>query len=202
MNTEIEAKFLNINHESLRHRLTKLGAVCESPMRLMRRAIIDFDDRRLQTGTPNSYIRVRDEGDKITLTYKQFAALSVDGAQEVEVVVSSFEDTIKVFTSAGLVLLSFQESKRETWKYNDCEIVLDEWPWLEPYIEIEGGSESGLKTLAVELELDWSDAVFGDVMVAYREQYPYLDESQTVGKLAEVRFDTPLPDLLKNKSRS
>ncbi len=70
-------------------------------MRLMRRAIIDYGDRRLQVGTPNSYIRVRDEGDKVTLTYKQFASLSIDGAKEVEVVTSSFEDTIKIFTQVG-----------------------------------------------------------------------------------------------------
>ena len=77
------------------------------------------------------------------------------------------------------------------------EIVLDEWPWLKPYIEIEGESEAELRTVAVQLGLDWSGAVFGDVMVAYRAQYPYLTEKQTVGRVAEVRFGDPLPDLLR-----
>ena len=36
-------------------------------------------------------------------------------------------------------------------------------------------------------------------MVAYRDQYPYLNEAQTVGKVPEVLFDAPLPDLLKEK---
>lgn len=197
MNTEIEVKFLHVNHEEIRIRLRDAGFECVAPMRLMQRAIIDYTDRRLQVGTPNSYIRVRDEGDKVTLTYKQFSSLSIDGAKEVEVVTSSFEDTVKIFTQIGLEVVSLQESKRETWRSDTCEVVLDEWPWLDPYIEIEATTESEVKDVAQRLGLDWSLAKFGDVMVAYRDQYPYLDETQTVGKVSEVLFDAPLPDLLK-----
>ncbi len=197
MNTEIEAKFLHMNHEEIRVKLKDAGFVCVTPMRLMRRAIIDYADRRLQVGVPNSYIRVRDEGDKVTLTYKQFASLSIDGAQEVEVVTSSFVDTVKIFTAIGFEVVSLQESKRETWKSAACEVVLDEWPWLDPYIEIEAQTEPEVREVSVLLGLDWSEAKFGDVMVAYRNQYPYLNETQTVGKVPEVLFDAPLPDLLK-----
>ncbi len=197
MNTEIEVKFLHINHEEIRARLRYSEFECVTPMRLMRRAIIDYPDRRLQVGTPNSYIRVRDEGDKVTLTYKQFASLSIDGAKEVEVVTSSFEDTIKIFTQVGLEIVSLQESKRETWKNDTCEVVLDEWPWLDSYIEIEAPTETEVREASQQLGLDWSEAKFGDVMVAYRDQYPYLNETQTVGKVPEVLFDAPLPDLLK-----
>jgi len=199
MNTEIEVKFLHINYEEIRNRLKGIGFECVTPMRLMRRAIIDYADRRLQVGMPNSYIRVRDEGDKVTLTYKQFAELSIDGAKEIEIVTSSFEDTVKIFTQVGLEVVSLQESKRETWKSGACEVVLDEWPWLDPYIEIEATTESEVKDVAQRLGLNWILAKFGDVMVAYRDQYPYLNEAQTVGKVPEVLFDAPLPDLLKEK---
>jgi adenylate cyclase class 2 len=199
MNTEIEAKFLHVDHEEIRSRLTAAGFTCVTPMRLMRRAIIDYVDRRLQTGIPNSYVRVRDEGDRVTLTYKRFASLSIDGAQEVEVATTSFEDTIKIFTSIGLEVVSLQESKRETWRNETCEVVLDEWPWLDPYIEIEGPTELAVREVSKQLGLDWSEAKFGDVMVAYRDQYPYLDDSQTVGKVKEVLFGTPLPELLAKK---
>ncbi len=192
MKIETEVKFLKQNHETIRAALIALGATCVQPMRLMKRAIIDFPDRRLQTGELNSYIRVRDEGDKVTLTYKQFNSLSVDGAREIETSVDSFDDAVHIFTSIGLEVVSLQESKRETWKYNESEIVLDEWPWLDPYIEIEGESEEALKSMSNQLGLDWSDAVFGDVMVAYRVQYPQLTEKDTVGSLKEVRFDAPL----------
>lgn len=199
MKTEIEVKFLSVDHSVIRNSLTSIGATCTQPMRLMRRAIIDFPDRRLQKGESNSYVRVRDEGDKVTLTYKVFDSLSVDGAREIETTVGSFEDCIGILKAFGVEVSSFQESKRETWMYGDCEIVLDEWPWLEQYIEIEGDSEDVLRTVASKLNLDWSKAAFGDVMVAYRAQYPLLGPNETVGNLKEVRFDAPPPAFLSEK---
>ena len=196
MTTEIEVKFLHIDHDDLRAKLRGLDATCTKPMRLMRRAIIDYPDRRLQTDESNSFIRVRDEGDITTLTFKQFQALSVDGAKEITTTVDSFENTIKIFEAAGLEVLSFQESMRETWEFRGCEIVLDVWPWLNPYIEIEGPDTSTLQHVSLLLNLDWNDAVFGDVMVAYRAQYPHLLEHQTVGSLPEVKFDTEPPTFL------
>ena len=197
MTTEIEIKFLHIDHTEIREKLSGIGATCTKPMRLMRRAIIDYPDRRLQTGEHNSFIRVRDEGDASTLTFKQFQSLSVDGAKEITTIVGSFEDTIKIFEASGLTVLSFQESKRETWIFRDCEIVLDEWPWLNPYIEIEGPDKQTLQHVSLLLELKWEDGVFGDVMVAYRHQYPNLKEHETVGSLPEVKFNSEPPKFLK-----
>ncbi|HWZ65364.1 MAG TPA: class IV adenylate cyclase [Patescibacteria group bacterium] len=198
MQTEIEVKFLDVNHDQIRNRLSSLGATCKQPMRLMRRAILDYADRRLQHGESNSFVRVRDEGDKITLTYKKFESLSVDGARELETTVGSFEATISILLAIGLEVSSLQESKRETWEYMGCTIELDEWPWLNPYLEIEGSSEESLKRIAKALGLDWSKAAFGDVMVAYRAQYPSLSGKETVGSLPEVKFDAPLPGFLNN----
>jgi len=193
MKSEIEAKFLNINHDEIREKLAAAGAVCEKPMRLLRRVTIENADLIAK----NAFVRVRDEGDKVTMTYKQFDNSSVDGAKEIEIIVDDFEKAVALLGAAGLPSQSFQESKRETWKLDTTEIVLDEWPWLNPYIEIEGEGEASLRDVATKLGLDWDSAVFGDVMVAYRAQYPHLAENQTVGRIAEVKFGDPLPDLLK-----
>ncbi len=74
-----------------------------------------------------------------------------------------------------------------------AEIVLDEWPWIEPYIEIEAPSKNTVRAAASLLGFDMNQAVYGDVMVAYRSQYPHLGENDTVGNLPEVRFGAPLP---------
>jgi adenylate cyclase, class 2 len=192
MNTEFEVKFIGVVHDSVREKLRSLGADLEKPMRLMKRAIIENPELK----SKNAFLRVRDEGDKVTLTYKQFTDLSVDGAKEYEIIVSDFQDTIELLKSAGLPYRSFQESKRETWKLGNAEIVLDEWPWLNPYIEIEGVSEQHVKDIAIKLGYQWNDAVFGDVMAAYRAQYPHLTDEDTVGNLLEVKFGDPLPELL------
>jgi hypothetical protein len=49
----------------------------------------------------------------------------------------------------------------------------------------------------VKLDLTWEDAAFGDVMVAYRAQYPHLNPDQIIGNLPQVKFGDPLPPLLQ-----
>ena len=76
-------------------------------------------------------------------------------------------------------------------------MVIDEWPWLNPYVEIEGPDENSVIASAQKLGFQWHEAVFGDVMAAYRAQYPHLGLQDTVVSIAQVRFGDPLPDLLK-----
>lgn len=193
MNTEIEVKFVNVDHETIRSKLKELGATLEQPMRLMRRVTIDSEYMK----SKNAFLRVRDEGHRSTVTYKQFDALSVDGAKESEITVDNFQTTIDLLTAVGLPYKSFQESKRETWRIGEAEVVLDIWPWLNPYIEIEATSEQLLKQVASDLDMQWNEAVFGDVMEAYKKQYPHFTKRDTVGNIPLVKFGDPLPDLLK-----
>lgn len=196
MQNEIEAKFLDVDFDTIRAALQKSGATCVQPMRLMRRTIMDYPDERLQSA--DSYIRVRDEGGKVTLTYKKFDSLSVDGAKEISVVVDDYEATCHLLTAIGLEARATQESKRETWELNEVEIVLDEWPWLKPYIEIEGPDEQSIRRVAQQLGLDWKDAVFGDVSVAFTAEYDVTMEQ--VGK-SSYYFDQPVPDWLESKRK-
>lgn len=195
MNSEIEAKFVDINHDDIRVKLTKLGAILEQPSRLMRRVVIHTPDMVKK----DAFVRIRDEGYRTTITYKQFDADSVDGAKEHEIQVSSFDESINIFSKAGLQYDTFQESRRENWRIGDVEIMLDEWPWLNPYIEIEAPSENSVKELAEKLDLDWGDAVFGGVANIYRHQYPHIGkEGNNIinQKWHTIKFDDPMPELL------
>lgn len=194
MKSEIEAKFLNVDFDDIRQKLTELGGRLVTPMRLMRRVTIDNPEMKAK----EAFLRVRDEGNKITITYKQFDALTLDGVKEIEITTNSFDDAVALLDAAGLPHRSLQESKRETWTIGDVEIVLDEWPWLNPYIEIEAPTEELVKQTAVGLGFDWGAAVFGDVMSAYQVQYPHLGPRDTVGNIPVVKFGDPLPELLKN----
>jgi len=193
MNTEIEVKFLDVNHDEIREKLRAIGAICEKPMRLMRRVTFDSAEMKARNG----WIRVRDEGDKITLTYKQTDSYDIDGTQELETTVGDFDIAVGILEQGGIAKGSFQESKRESWRLGEVQIELDEWPWLKPYIEIEAPGESSIHDIVAKLGLDMADALSGDVMVAYRAEYPHLGVHDTVGNLAEVKFDAPLPDTFK-----
>ena len=195
MKSEIEAKFLNVNHDDLRIKLDKLGAVLEHPMRIMRRVVIHTPAMTEK----NAFVRVRDEGSRTTITYKQFDKDSIDGAKEHEVEVSDFDTAVGIFTAAGLEYDTFQESRRENWRLGDTEVMLDEWPWLKPYIEIEGPTEESVRTLATNLGFEWTNAIFGGVANAYRIQYPHIGE-QGITEINQnwsvIKFSEPKPDLI------
>lgn len=196
MNTEIEAKFININHDEIRAKLTKIGAVLEQPLRLMRRVVIHTPDMTAK----NAFLRVRDEGHRTTITYKQFDSDTVDGAKEYEVETSSFDEAINILSASGLTYDVYQESKRENWRLGDVEIMLDEWPWLNPYLEIEGESEQSIKDVAHLLGFDWTDAQFGGVANIYKKQYPHIgDDGDRIinQEWSTIKFDDPAPELLK-----
>jgi adenylate cyclase class 2 len=200
MQTEIEVKFLDVVHDDVRAKLKAAGGELKVPMRLMRRAIIDYPDSHLQR-KQDGWVRVRDEGDKVSLTYKEMKEGTVSGAREIEFDVSSFEQTVKLFEAIGLQVHSFQESKRETWQLGEVEVVLDEWPWLKPYIEIEGPSEEAIKHVAEKLGFSWSDAFYGSTTVAYIVEYPgiNMDQNETIGLIPEIKFDLPLPEFLEQR---
>lgn len=192
MKSEIEVKFLHVDHDLIRQKLREVGAILEHPMRLMKRITFQNDTMRQKNG----WIRVRDEGDKITIAYKQVDSFDIYGTKEIETNVENFEAAAEIFANMGLEKGSFQESRRESWRFGDAQIELDEWPWLDSFIEIEAPSAHLVSEVADKLGLDISDALSGDVMVAYREQYPHLGLNDTIGSLEQVRFDMPLPDVL------
>ena len=164
MNNEIEAKFLNVNKDEIRRKLTDNGAKLERPETLMRRKVF-------YTG-PHSFARVRDEGDRIVMTYKNFEDEdSIMGVKEVNLVVESFDDAVNFLKGCGLQIKADQETYRELWLLDGVEITIDTWPWLDPYIEIEGHSEESVWQVAEKLGLDKNRAVFGAVDKIYHMRY-------------------------------
>lgn len=197
MQTEIEAKFLHINIEDMRTRLMSLGAHLEHPMRLMRRHQFDHPDQRYVKGL-NERLRIRDEGDKLTITYKNDESTS-KYAGEIETTIGSYDTMKELLLAVGLVAYAYQETKRETWLLDEVEVVIDEWPWVDPYIEIEGKSEAAIKAAASKLGFDWSDAKYGSVDSVYKDQYHKWADGDTIGRVPEVKFGLPLPEYLEER---
>lgn len=197
MNKEIEAKFVRVSHDDLRERLKEVGAVCEQPMRLMRRVVFhdDTDD--------DSYVRVRDEGDKVTMTYKRFHDnTSIDGVTEIETTVGDFDTAIAILDTTGLKRETYQETKRETWRLGEVEVVLDEWPWIDPFVEIEGPTEEAVRETAAKLGFVWDDALFGGVATVYLDKYKNMGEPADAAliinrKTPIIRFEDPVPELFR-----
>ena len=188
MKTEIEVKFIDITIDTIQQRLLAAGAVCEQPMRLMRRALMETPDMAAK----DAFLRLRDEGNKVTLTYKQHLKTGIEAANEIETTVDDFDTAKSLLEASGMIFHTYQESRRETWKLGDVEVVIDEWPWMPPYIEIEGDNEASIREAAAILGFSWDEAVFGGVDVVYRMVYPAMSVRGVID-IPLVRFDDPVP---------
>lgn len=197
MQTEIEAKFTDIDAALLREKLRALGAVRKHEEVLMRRRNFDYPDERLDA--INGWIRVRDEGDKVTLCYKQLIDRSLHGTKEVMVIVDDFERTCMFLNSIGLESKAYQETKRERWLYKDVvEVTVDTWPWVPTFVEIEGPTEELVKQTAADLGLDWSMAMHGSVETVYQMHYDVTEYE--IAHWESISFiDTPEWLLAKKK---
>jgi adenylate cyclase class 2 len=174
MDVEIEAKFLDVDLNEFRKKLQAAGATLVQPERLMKRAIYDYADKRLDA--IGGWVRLRDEGDKITLSYKQQGKRTVHGTQEVSIIVSDFAATTAFLESISLEQKSYQENRRESWMLDGAEIELDTWPWAPSYVEIEALSEQQLNHVATKLGLNMRRAVYGSVEVVYTRHYSVTEQ--------------------------
>ncbi len=192
MQTEIEAKFPDIDTEQLRKLLREVGAMCVQPERLMKR--INFNG---PTGD-NAWLRVRDEGDRVTMTYKRTFERTLHGTKEIEVIVDDFARAVELLEAMGLSGKALQETKRETWEWKDCSLTIDTWPWIPSFMEIEGPTEEVVREVAAALGFDWNDALFGSVENVYQRHYAITEEE--FDACPSIAFG-PVPDWLERVKR-
>ena len=191
MKNEIEAQFLDINKAVVRSKLKEIGAKLEKPEVLMRRVVFDLGK--------HSFARVRDEGDRIVMTYKNISDdNSIMGTKEVNVEVKNYDDAILLLKSCGLRPKSHEESKRETWSVGDVEICIDTWPWIPTFMEIEGPTEESVWETAKKLGFNKSQAKFGSVDTTYAHYYD-IEPDVFNFETPEVTFDMEPPKWAKTK---
>lgn len=193
METEIEAKFLNIDIEAARGKLKGSGATLVYPEVLMKRKTFDHP-----TNKQSDWFRVRDEGNRITLSYKKVVDRTVHGTKEISVEVSDFDAACAILAAAQLRQKSYQETRRETWNLDGAEVTIDTWPWIPTFVEIEAPSEVEVRAVAAKLGFDWSEAFYGSVEPAYQQVYDVTEEE--IDGWSEIVFG-PVPEWLERQRR-
>lgn len=156
---EIEVKFLDIDPLEMEKKILDLGGV-KIFDRLFKRRVFDYPDLRLNA--QGAFLRVRDEGDKITLGYKQRIGIGQKGEndkgmEEIEVVVSDFNKTCELILAFGFIEKFYVENRRISYQYNGVELDIDFRPLIEPCLEIEADSWDKVDTTITKLGLDPKD---------------------------------------------
>lgn len=187
MKIEYEIVFTDINREEIIDEIKNLWWKCIKNNTLTKRVVFE---------TPfwgiNSYLRLRDEWDKITTTYKEQKPwkLDINSISELETEVWDFYEMVLIYKKLWLTEKSYQEMYREVWEINnEIEIMIDLWPWLKPYIEIEWKNEEIVKKYSKLLWFNYSEGVFGSCFEIYEKEL-WID-FDTMNSLKEITFENP-----------
>ncbi len=189
MNNEIEAQFLDINKNEIRAKLESAGGKLINKERIMKRVIFDAGEHQ--------FIRVRDEGDKVVMTYKNVHNdKSILGTKEVNVIVDDYDRAVEFMKGTHLDIKAHQETLREEWELNGCEICIDTWPWIPSFIEVEGPSEEKVWETAAMLDMDKEKAKFGSVDSTY-EHYYGVECDEVNLRTPVITFECEPPEWVK-----
>lgn len=168
MQIEYEATFLNIDKDEIRQKLGLTGALLLKSEYLQRRIVFNLPEGHQIKG---GFLRVRDESDKITMSLKIMGGGGIADQRELCLDINDFDGGVEFLDTIGCQKKAYQETKRELWILDDVEITIDEWPFLEPFIEIEGKSEEAVKTVSHALGFDYSEALFCGADTLYNLKY-------------------------------
>ncbi|MES2994921.1 MAG: hypothetical protein V4681_02740 [Patescibacteria group bacterium] len=192
MQTEYEATFWPIDKADMRQKLARLEAHREYPERLMHRIAYNLPESKAIGDPSRTWGRVRAEGDQVTMSIKSVTGPNIEDQKEAQVTIDTFENGRAFMDSMGCVEKSYQESKRELWKLDGVEIMIDEWPFLDPFVEIEGVTEEAVRAVAQKLGFDWSEAHFGNVGAFYISKYG-ITEDRIYNHTPRLVFGDALP---------
>lgn len=167
MQIEYEATFLNIDKNEIRKKLENVGAKLVKPEFLQKRYVFDMPNGY----NGHSWVRVRDEQDKITMSFKDINGNKIEDQKEINLTIDDFQKSVEFLEAIGCIKKSYQENKREIWQLDNVEICIDEWPFVEPFVEIEGRSEQDVKDVSQKLGFNYAKALFGSTSLIIHQKY-------------------------------
>lgn len=167
---EFEVKFINLDVDKLKKKLGSLGAEFVGSFDYKRK---NYDFLGYPLAEKNAWVRVRDEGERVVMTYKQ--RLNADsktmrdgGMKEIEIEVSDFHIADQLLRALGMIEKFYEENKRERYILEGVEIDIDYWPLIPPYVEIEGSDWKNVKKVSIMLGFDFSEHLKCSTMQIYK----------------------------------
>jgi adenylate cyclase class 2 len=140
---------------------------------------------------PGTYIRVRDEGHRITMTYK-YKAPDSKFEEENEVKIDNFDEAVNILLGVGCKKKYYYEKMREIWTVKNTEIVFDSNPGIDDRMEIESKTKSELNEMIKYFEVKPSDV---------KDRYMDLFEL-IIPKTLDLTFKNAKKDLLPHVKKN
>lgn len=122
---------------------------------------------------PKKWIRLRESKGEVTLASKHILADNGSHFQplrETEIIVPSVQEANDILEQLGFAYKSYQEKRRRSYTLGECDLSIDFWPGIPPFIEVEASStiliESTLGILGYSLQ-DTVSCTADEVYVRY-----------------------------------
>lgn len=122
----------------------------------------------------SKWIRLRQTGVQTTITIKKIVnskgEYELDAVEELEFDVPDILTGKQFLEDLGYFFARHQIKMRLAYDYKNTEIVIDKWPQLAPYIEIEGPSEKEIMEAVEMLGYNKADAIVINTDDVYLKQ--------------------------------
>jgi len=145
MPKEYEYRFNNYNKKEIITRLKELNAKYFGTFKFRVMVLSDVNNSE-------KYIRIRDEGHRVTMTIKN--NLTDKFPIENEVIINDFDEGINIFLQLGCKKKYYYEKFREIWHYKKSEIIFDMNPGIPELMEVESSTKKELDILCKKLDLN------------------------------------------------
>lgn len=165
MNIEFELRILDVVESKMIEKLESLGAEKVGEFD-QKRYVYDFNPKR-----EKEWIRLRTNGSKTTLCYKNVEKNTLDGTKELEIEVSSLEKTNEMLNILGYNAKAYQENRRVRYVLDGIEIDIDSWPLIPTYMEIEGKNEEEVLKMVEKLGISKEKICYLNCEDIYKEIY-------------------------------
>lgn len=172
---EVEVKFWVAQLTAVRQQLLSSGAALKKPRVFERNLRLDTPDERLLQ--QQQLLRIRQDT-AVTITFKSepltVPASEAKVREEIEFQASDLDTAVLLFQRLGYSPIQVYEKYRETFQWDEVEVVLDELPFGN-FIELEG-PEPAIKAAALRLNLDWNRRILSNylALMAQLKAYHHL----------------------------
>ena len=182
-NREIEVKFRISSVEEMLKVILNAGAVLEQETRFERN--LRWDDPKETLTKTNQVLRLRDNGGVSVLTYKSEKQndKGLADREEIETIVSNFENTRLILERLGFRIVFIYEKYRSIYHFNDTDLFLDHTP-IGDYMEIEGPDGEAIRKAAESLGLNWDDRIskgYRNLFKTWKKETGYAGRDMVFG---------------------
>jgi len=187
MPKEYEYRFNNYNKKEIVTKLKELGAKYFGTFKF--RVIVFIDQNNSE-----KYIRVRDEGHRVTMTIKN--NLTDKFPVENEIIINDYDEGINILLQLNCKKKYYYEKYREIWNYKNSEIIFDMNPGIPELMEVESSSKKELDILCKKLDLNINN------YQGFSNNNTYLDLfGITIPKSLDLTFKNVLKELKPTKNK-